>query len=204
MTIEEALEQFDTSIKRLKAQYDMFLLGTTKRQPFELRKQVDGLARGFNNYSMKYHHRFQLNTLTGHYNALCELWNKQLRALEEGRPIPGIGMGRNAKDRLRPAGRAPSTPSADSGAAAENAEQVVYSIVMKNPESEEDSIRSLYERYLEARQTEGGRPQIRLESFAKQVAKQAETLKASSGCDALEFRILRKGESITLKARKGR
>ena len=213
----------------------MFLLGTAKRQPYEMRKQVDGFVRNFSNYSLKYHHRFQLNTLTGRYNTLCELWSKQIRAMEEGRPIPGIGAGQHTRASAnrapRPADRAEASPaespdqmaSERRDAAAETSEadlvegdghrsedaepeKVLFAITISDPESasESETIKVLYEHYLQARHSEGGRPQIKLESFVKQVAKQAATLKASSGSQSLEFRVLRTGDSVTLKARKGK
>ena len=189
MTIEETLEQLESGIRRLKVQYDMFLMGSAKRQPYEQRKLVDQLVRSFSNITnMRYHHRFHLNTLVGRYNAMCELWSKQLRAMEEGRPIPGVGGGSSQ----RPTPAKPVVPEA---------ETVVFSTRVRNPESEPETMQTLYEQYLSARNSEGGRPQIKLESFVKQVAKQAASLRASSGCKDLEFRVLVKGDSVTLKAR---
>ena len=192
MTIEEAIAQLEVDLKRLKVHYDMFFSGAMPRQPYELRKQVDTLIRTFSNASIrKYHHRFMLNTLVGRYNTMCELWGKQLRATEEGGRAAAVSSILNR------------TPSAAARRARAN-EEVYYSVNVGNPESEPDSMRALYERYLEARPTEAGKPRIKLESFVKQLARQAESLKQASGCQTIEFRILRNGESVSLKARAGK
>ena len=192
MTIEEAIAQLEVDIKRLKVHYDMFFSGAMQRQPYELRKQVDTLIRTFNNTPIrKYHHRFMLNTLVGRYNTLCELWGKQLRATEEGGRTAAVSTILNRQ-------HAPPPRRAQEG------EEIFFSVNVRNPEAEPDAMRRLYEQYLEARHTEQGRPQIKLENFIKQILRQAETLKEASGCETIEFRILRKGESVSLKARAGK
>ena len=192
MTIEEAIAQLEVDIKRLKVHYDMFFSGAMPRQPYEVRKQVEQLIRSLNNTTIKkYHHRFMLNTLMGRYNTLCELWGKQLRSQEE--------VGRAAAI----AAILERTPRATPRRARE-AEEVYYSVNVSDPISEPEAMLALYESYLKARKAEDGRPQIKLESFVKQIVKQAETLKESSGCETIEFRILRKGQSVSLKARASR
>ena len=190
MTIEEAIEQLEAGIKRLKVQYDMFFAGASQRPPYELRRQVEQLIRTFSNASIrKYHHRFQLNTLIGRYNALSELWGKQLRSNEEG--------GRAAAAAAAAAG----TPAAHARPG-KDGEQVCFSVRVTNPEAEPQAMRALYESYLEARNSNAsGRPAIKLESFVQQIARQASNLKETSGCPSIEFRILRKGSTVSLKAR---
>jgi hypothetical protein len=189
LTFEETLEQIETNIKRVKVLYDLYFMGNAKRQPIEARRQLDLLARSTSAIALKrYQHRFQLNTMLGRYNAMCELWSKQLRAYEEGRPVPGVG----APSPQRP------TPA---GPVAAPAETVVFSTLVRNPEAEPDTMQTLYDQYVSARRPEAGRPQIKLESFVRQVTKQAEALRGSSGGGELEFRVLVKGDSVSLKAR---
>jgi len=193
LTIEEAIEQLEAGIKRLKVQYDMFFAGASQRPPYELRRQVEQLIRTFSNASIrKYHHRFQLNTLIGRYNALSELWGKQLRSNEEG--------GRAAAAAAA-AAAVTGTPAAHAKPD-KDGEQVFFSVQVSNPEAEPEAMRALYERYLEARKSNAsGRPAIKLESFVQQIARQASNLKETSGCPSIEFRILRKGSTVSLKAR---
>jgi hypothetical protein len=192
VTIEEAIAQLEVDIKRLKVHYDMFFSGAMPRQPYELRKQVDQLIREFNNAAIrKYHHRFMLNTLVGRYNTLCELWGKQLRATEEGGRAAAFSA---ILEKSPPPARRRQA----------SADEVFYSVSVTDPAAEPEAMRRLYDRYLEARHSDQGRPLIKLESFVKQIAKQAEALRESSGCSSIEFRILRRGDSVSLKARAGK
>ena len=192
MTVEEAIAQLEVDIKRLKVHYDMFFSGAMPRQPYELRKQVDTLIRTFNNTSIrKYHHRFMFNTLVGRYNMLCELWGKQLRAIEEGGRSAAVASILNRASSSAPR-HVPET------------EELCFSVSIRNPVAEPEVMRELSEHYLEARRTESGHPQIKLESFVKQIVRQAERLKGASGCETIEFRVLRKGDAVSLKARAGK
>jgi hypothetical protein len=132
-----------------------------------------------------------LNTLVGRYNTLCELWGKQLRATEEGGRAAAVSTILN-RQHVPPSRRA------------QEGEELCFSVNVRDPEAEPEAMNRLYEQYLEARHMEQGRPQIKIESFMKQIIRQAESLKEASGCETIEFRILRKGESVSLKARAGK
>jgi hypothetical protein len=114
----------------------------------------------------KYQHRFQLNTLIGRYNTMCELWGKQLRMSEmigrAGAPRPRRGDGRATTASLR-----------TSAARLPDGEQVYFAIEVRDPSSEPDAMDALYKRYLAARQSTSGRPALKLDSFVQQLAKQA-------------------------------
>ena len=191
VNIEEAIEQLDLDLRKLKIQYDMFFVGSAPRQPFELKRQVETLIRTFSNSSIKrYSDRFRFNTLVGRYNALSELWGKQLRVIEESGRAPAIPI---------PAPRpVPKGPRPSEG------ETVCFSVKIEDPERERETMRLLYERYLEARgEGAAAGSALKLESFVKQIAKQASNLRESSGCRSIEFRVLRKGDSVSLRARAG-
>lgn len=204
MTVEESLDQLEFGIKRLKVQYDMFFTGALKRQPYELRRQIDQSIRSFSISPLKkYHHRFHLNTLVGRYNALCEFWNKQLRSFEEG----GRSAAAASHHRARPAPQVAARIAArvaDGDTDKDAGEKVLFSIQVTNPEAEPETMRALYDSYVAARRADSGRPSLKLESFVKQVARQASNLKNTSGCETLEFRILVKGDAVSLKARAGK
>jgi hypothetical protein len=194
--LEEAIEQFEVNIKRLKILYDMFFTGAQKRQPYELRKQMEAMVRFFANAPVrKYQHRFQLNTLIGRYNTMCELWGKQLRTSEiSGRAGAAAAAAALAANRsLTPHERR-----------AQDGEQVYFAIEVRDPSSEPDAMDALYKRYLSARQSASGRPALKLESFVQQLSKQAKGLRESSGADSIEFRVVKTGDNVSLKARVGK
>lgn len=199
-SLEEAIAQFELGIKRLKILYDMFFMGAAKRQPYELRKQMEATVRFFTNAPVrKYQHRFQLNTLIGRYNTMCEFWGKQLRTSE----LSGRAGAAAAAAAAAGASAVPRSHGAHERRT-EDGEQVTFAIEVRDPSSEPDAMGALYKRYLSARQATSGRPALKLESFVQQLAKQAASLRESSGAQSIEFRVVKSGDTVSLKARVGK
>ena len=194
VTIEEAIVRLEDSLRRLKVQYEMFFAGSLKRQPFDLRREVEQLINTHSNSAiLNYAHRFQFNTLVSRYNALHQLWIKQLRAREEGTRVPGVSH--LAPRAETPGARPAPQPPPKAG------ERTLYTVRISDPANETESMRLLYEQYLEAKgSAEGARP-LKLESFIRQVTKQASDLLQSTGSGSIEFRVLRNGDSVSLKVR---
>jgi hypothetical protein len=158
---------------------------------------MEAMVRFFGNAPVrKYQHRFQLNTLVGRYNTMCELWGKQLRMSE----VSGRAAGAAAAAAASAANRS-LTPHERR---AQDGEQVYFAIEVRDPSSEPDAMDALYKRYLSARQSTSGRPALKLESFVQQLAKQAAGLRDSSGARSIEFRVVKNGDNVSLKARVGR
>jgi len=186
MEIEEAIAQLDEGIRRLKVQYDMFFSGASIRPPTELRTEIERLIRRFSNSPIRrYSDRFHFNTLVGRFNSFAELWNKQLRAMEEGRE--------------RIAGAAPAArPEAER----DDGEQVLFALRVSDPAAELDGLRTLFDSYLSARtQREGAPPRVTMDSFVNQISRQVDSLKASFGCHTVEFRITLGPSHVSIKAR---
>ena len=210
MEIEEGIHQLEDGIRRLKVQYDLFFSGASPRPPVELRAQVDRLIRTFANASIRrYSDRFLFNTLVGRYNSFIELWNKQQRVLDEGRDRPGLPHLFSART---PAPDAAEGEVLTNGAAHRASISTVPAqtpapdrpCVLRGEASASDSaaLETLFERYVEARrQISGTAPRLTLDSFARQIGRQADALRASSGCDAVEFRLTAADSQVTIKAR---
>jgi hypothetical protein len=197
--LEEAIEKFEVDLKRLKILYEMFFTGAQKRQPFELRKQMEAMVRFFANAPVrKYQHRFQLNTLIGRYNTMCELWGKHLRMSEMS------GRAGAAAAAAAAASTASHRPTPHERRSAPDGEQVYFAIEVRDPSSEPDAMDALYKRYLAARQSTSGRPALKLDSFVQQLAKQAAGLRETSGAKSIEFRVVKTGDNVSLKARVGK
>jgi hypothetical protein len=200
--IEEAIARLEDSLRRLKIQYEMFFIGSAKRPPVDLKREVDVLINTHSNIQIRsYTHRFQWNTLVSKYNALSLLWTKQLKAKEEGGRAPGLpGFTRSAP--APPRVPSHSQPPASSQASAAEP-TVLFQVRITDPSSEAESMRRLYEQYLEAQKSRGSGagPTVKLESFIKQVSKQASDLRSTAGSAPIEFRILKNGDSVSLRAR---
>jgi len=177
--IETALVRLETSIRQLKVQYDMFFNGALPRQPYELRARVEGIIKQYTNAPIrKYAHRFHFNALVGRYNSFSELWGKTLRTLEEGE--------RTQPERL-------------------NGEKLLDRCRIHNPIEEQERLRGIHARYLEARakwEKRGGK--LPFDVFVKGIAAQAERLRQKSACDEIELRLVISERKVHLKARPGR
>lgn len=189
MTIEEAIVRLEDSLRRLKVQYEMFFAGSLKRQPLDLRREVEQIIHTHSNTAIRnYAHRFQFNTLVSRYNALFQYWTKQLRTREEGGRAAGLGT--------------QSAPHPKLTGRSAGGEAVLFHVRISNPEADTESMRALYEQYLQAKHAGGGdTTPLKLESFVKQVSMQASDLLETAGCSSIEFRILKNGDSVSLRAR---
>lgn len=187
MDIEQAIVHLEEGIRRLKVQYDIFFAGGMPRPPTELKDQLDRLIKRFTNAPIrKYAHRFHFNTLVGRYNAMSELWNKQVRAREEGREIAAGA----------------SDPHARNNVVKRTGINGDYVVRISDPQEQADGLRKLFDQYVEARRDrDGSAPRLSLNSFIDQMSRQIESLKDSSGCSAVEFRVTKGAPQVTIKAR---
>jgi len=64
-----------------------------------------------------------------------------------------------------------------------------------------ESIRALYDRFVEERQRVGEGPAPGFESFRQLIAKQAERIRAEKGAEAVDFRLETREGKVSLKAR---
>lgn len=180
---EADLERLEAGLRQLKVQYDMFFAGALPKQPYELRAQFEQLIKRYANAPIKkYAHRFHFNALMSRYNSLSELWTKTLRSIEEGdRPAPAL---------LERAGAG---------------ERVLTTCRIQDPLREQEPLKLLHQRYLEARRKSGGENgKLSFESFIRGVTVQARRLRETVGCDEIELRLVVEDRKVHLKARPAR
>jgi hypothetical protein len=193
MNIGEDIDRLERDLRALKIQYDQFFAGALAKQPFELRAEVEHLIRKYSNASIRrLAERFHFNTLVSRFNSLSELWGRQLRAREEGRPLPGV-----------PADRADGEDSPDPAAAAQAGDGavVLYQQVIRGPGEDRDALRAFYDRFLDLRRS-FGQPigGITFASFSRQILQKSEAVKNRTACDAVRLRLTLEGQRLQLKA----
>lgn len=218
--IEESLGHIEVEIRQLKVQYDMFFSGVIPRQPFELRKDVETMLKTLGNTAMqRFVDRYRYNALAAKYQSMVELWNKMIRAKEEGRLRPGIpGFVEPVR---RVASHPPSEPAPVAGSeapgAAGNAPRsarrggdggagAAHAPVFRHHPSQDaapdGSLRVFYDRFLEASRSQGpgpGRP-VTYEQFVRQIAAKTEAMQRKAGCEAVTYSIIIRDGGVTLKA----
>jgi hypothetical protein len=195
VAIEEDLEALDRSIRQLEIEWGKFFGGVEKKPPSELKGRVETLIRRYAYAELRNNtERFRYQTLTARYNTLNELWGKRLRALEEGKPMGVHGL---KADALPP----PAPPRAASAEPGRPSAGGPGEFRVAHPERDVEAVRSLFDRFLEARRKAGESAGVKFESFQKLIAQQASKILSEKGASAVDFRLETKDGKVSLKAK---
>ena len=98
--VDTDLTKLETELRRLEAEYNMFFAGRLPRPPWETRARVDAMVKRIDRARLtNYGDRFRFTTLQTRFTKFADLWDRALRAREEGRPGP-LGSGRSPAEQL--------------------------------------------------------------------------------------------------------
>ena len=182
--IERGLQQLEVDLKRLEAEYNMYFSGRLPKPPWETRSRVEALVKQYDRaYIQNYGDRFRFMTLQSRYATFIDLWDRGLRAREEGRPGPF------AQKRPTPKQPEPKKPE----------DRILYVAAFRDPLREMDKLHDLYESLAEARR-EVGEDNVPFHKFADLVKGQVKKLK-SSGTPEVAFRVAVKDGKVNFTAR---
>ena len=181
--INRELTLLEADLKRLEAEYNMFFAGRLKRPPWETRARVEATIKRLdrtpiNNYGV----RFRFTTLQTRLSRFIDLWDRALRAREEGRPGPFMQQ--------RQTEPPPPDPVED---------RIVKVETFHDPKREADKVRALYDSFVKARQA-AGQERVAFDKFEKLVSTQVRALKEKGGTD-VAFRVAIKDGKVALTAR---
>jgi hypothetical protein len=182
--LEQDLRKLEADLRKLEAEYNMFFAGQLPRPPWETRAHVEQTVKRLERagtISGTYADRFRLHTLQSRFATFVDLWDRGLRAREEGRPGPFARKG---------SGEAAARPPSD---------RVVYVTVFADPVHELDRLRDLYERITEVRQ-ELGESQVPFHKFAGLIRDKVSGFK-KRGAPEVAFRVTVHDGKITFSAR---
>ena len=187
---DQEMAQLEAEIKRLEAEYNMFFAGRLPRLPWETRARVDKLIKRYDRTPMKNTaQRFRFATVQTRFVKFCELWERNLRAKEEGRQIRGH---RNLTEQPSRA-----TPQAKKDGEAEHS-KVVHIAAIRDPNKDADQLKSLYDQLSQARKDAGADP-LPYKQFAAVV--KAQVTKLGGDKASVKFRVAVKDGKVTLAAR---
>src|SRR4026207_1931472 len=86
---EKHLTRLEGEIKRLEAEYNMFFAGRLPKPPWETRSRVEAIVKHMERaYIQNPGDRFRFQTLQSRFATFIELWDRGMRAREEGRSGP--------------------------------------------------------------------------------------------------------------------
>lgn len=181
-TVERDLQRLEAELKRLEAEYNMFFAGRLPKPPWETRSRVEALVRQYDRaYIQNYGDRFRFLTLQSRYATLVDLWDRGMRAREEGRPGPFAQKRAETAGKRRPEDR------------------IVHVAAFRDPVREVDKLRDLYDALAEARR-DAGEAMVPFHKFADLVKGQVKKLTAG-GSPEVTFRVAVKEGKVSFTAR---
>jgi hypothetical protein len=193
MTLADDIGVIEVSIRQLQVEWDRFFSGLEKKPPNDLKAKVEALIRRHANAEIRNNaERFRYQGVAARYAAFNELWSKKLRLREEGKVFGVHGL---KAERLPPAPAQTAPPPGHAPAARTGGFRV------QNPERDAQTVRALYERFLEARRGTGEAAPVKFESFQKVIGQQATRILTDKGGQAVEFRLETKDGKVSLKAK---
>ena len=181
--VERELQRLETEMRRLEAEYNMFFAGRLPKPPWETRSRVDAIVKQFDRaHIQNYGDRFRFLTLQSRYAAFIDLWDRGLRAREEGRSGPFVHKRKEEKAEPKAAG-----------------DRILHVAAFKNPLEEQDKLHDLYDSLVEARRSIG-EDALPYHKFADLVKSQVKKLR-ENGSPEVAFRVAVKDGKVNFTAR---
>ncbi len=181
--LEQELLKLEADLKQLEAEYNMFFSGRLPKPPWDTRARVEKVVKMMDRaYIQNTGDRFRFHTLQSRFQAFIDLWDRGLRAREEGRPGP-FGQPPTKKDQDK---KGPE-------------DRILHVAAFRDPLREVDKLAELYESLTEARK-EVGEQQIPFHKFADLVKSQVKKLR-DAGTPEVAFRVAVKDGKVNFTAR---
>ena len=165
---DRQLRELEAEIKRLEVEYNLFFAGRLAKLPWDTRARVEGLIKRYDRLQIKNTaERFRFQGMQSRFSAFCELWERNLKSRELGRPSP---RGRTSySDPTPPRTPASEPPPSDAG------EPRPVAMSLRDPLAEPDKVKALYEQLSEARR-KAGEGDVPFERFQEVVRAQVSKL----------------------------
>ena len=182
--LQKDLLTLAADLKRLEAEYNMFFAGRLPRPPWETRGRVEGLLKQHGRGTITgTADRFRFEMLQTRFQKMIEVWDRGLRAREDGRPGPFA---------------APPPRAAPPRRDAEHS-KILHVTALKDPLREMDKVHALYDSLMEARRGLG-EDVVPFHRFAALVKDQVSKLR-DSGTAEVAFRVAVKDGKVNFTAR---
>jgi hypothetical protein len=183
--IDRELKGLEADLRQLEAEYNMYFAGRLPRPPVETRARVTAAVRRIDRLHVpNTADRFRFMTLQSRFQTFLDLWERGIRAREEGRPGPFA---------QRPA--TVESAAKDKGPQ----DRILHVAAFHDPTREMDKLHELYERLADARR-EAGEDAVPFHKFAELVKDQVRRLR-QSGSPEVAFRVAVKDGKVNFTAR---
>ncbi len=199
MTADEELNQLESSLRRLKIEYEIYFNNPSKRPPADtewrvtnvIRKLSDGYCDG---QRLNFAQRYRYNELTQRYALLSDLWRKKMRIREEGYRRPQDALlsvqGVRVFEEEQPAH-------------AHHATLHPFTVQCSDVGSEREKVEKLFSALVEAKKKAGEdvSKSGSLEAFEKFVQTKTDQLRKQYGCLSVEYSVEMESGQVRLKAK---
>jgi hypothetical protein len=196
---EQEFQTLSAELRKLEGEYNMYFAGRTARPPLEQRGRVDQLFKRWDRKPIDTAaSRFRLQTLQSRYSSFVDLWDRALRAREEGRKSPLFrtrDVGAPPPPPPQPQSEAQSQPVAEEPPIPAGPRAVTFT----DPRAESDKLQSLYDQLMAARQ-QAGQPAVPFHKFADLVKDQTTRLK-KKGSEEVTFSVTTTDGRVNLTAK---
>ena len=184
--LEDDLAKIEEGTFKLQKDWERFFSGQERKAPFEAKQRLDRLVRRYIGVEIRNNiERFRFQSLTARYNTLSDLWNRKLRAIEEGRPLSSLQLHqKQAREATEESMAAPAAPG----------------VRISTLRDDDQGVRDLYEQFKAARASVG-ESEVKFESFRKLIAQQRTRLLEEKDAVAVDFRIALQDGKVALKAK---
>ena len=183
--IQRDLQTLEAELRRLEAEYNGFFSGRERRPPLQTRKRVEALIKRWDRGVIESSgDRFRFQTLQARFQTFADLWDRGMRAREEGRPGP-FAM---------PPPRVPPPPRKEDADG-----RVVHVTAFRDPLREIDKLHTLYDSLMDARR-QNGEEAVPFHRFAALVKDQVSKLR-EAGNPEVAFRVAMKDGKVNFTVR---
>jgi hypothetical protein len=173
--LQPQLDDLERQIERRKVAYQRYFAGDLQHPPEDLRQKVDERLRRLRSLNMRRSvDHFRFGALEARFNSYREMFQRRVRAVEEGRVAP----------------RRPPTPAAPRF----DVEQGVLLDASPAPEAVEALFQGLCDRSPRG-------PAMDLDTFRTYLARQVVQIREKTGCAAVQFRVLTEEGKVKVKAK---
>ena len=181
--LQKDLLTLAAELKRLEAEYNMFFAGRLPRPPWEARGRVEAMIKRHDRgHITGTADRFRFEMLQARFQKMIEVWDRGLRAREDGRPGPFA----------QPRPQAPPRPEIDKS-------KVLHVTALRDPLREMDKVHALYDSLMEARRGLG-EDVVPFHRFAALVKDQVSKLR-DAGTGEVAFRVAVKDGKVNFTVR---
>jgi hypothetical protein len=188
---DRELQGLAADLRKLEAEYTTYFAGRSARPPIEGRRRLDQAVKRLERTTYETQAlRFQFAALQARYSAFADLWDRALRAREEGRPSPF--------NRQVPS----AATDNESNHGPSDLPVVLHTAAFSDPVGQLDRLRDLYDVLMDARR-ETGHDAVPFHRFADLVKRQVAELQERHHREEVSFRVVKEDGRVTFKARPG-